>query len=277
MPSIEVFRAFYAHLVTASVGVTDARIREAFAAVPRERFLGPGPWQVLVEDGYITTPTADPALVYQDIVVSLAIDKGINNGEPSLHARILDAVRPQPGERVLQIGCGSGYYTALLAELVGPSGRVTALDIEATLADRAKANLADRPNVVVECRSGTLAPLPQADVIYVSAGATEPLKVWRDALSPKGRLIFPLTPGRGYGAMLRVTRSDAADVFAARLVTRACFIACVGGQSEAAVEGLRKAYAGGGWQDVRSLHCGTPPDASCWYAGEGWWLSRREA
>ena len=277
MPSTEVFRSFYAHLVTASVGVTEARIVAAFAAVPRERFLGPGPWHVLVEDGYILTPTADPELIYQDVVVSLAMEKGINNGEPSLHARMLAAVLPLPGEHVLQIGCGSGYYTALLAELVGTAGRVTALDIDSDLAGQASANLADRPNVTVQCRSGAMAPLPEANVIYVSAGATEPLEVWRDALSPKGRLIFPLTPGRGYGAMLRLERSERTDVFPAQLVTRAGFIPCVGGQSEAALEGLREAYRRGGWQDVQSLHIGTPPDATCWYAGAGWWLSTRVA
>jgi protein-L-isoaspartate(D-aspartate) O-methyltransferase len=274
---LSVLREFYAHLVTASVGVTQARIVAAFAAVPRERFLGPGPWHVLVEDGYILTPTADPELIYQDVVVSLDMEKGINNGEPSLHARCLDAVRPLTGERVLHIGCGSGYYTALLAELVGPSGRVTALDIDSALAERAAANLADRPNVEVGCRSGVVVPLPEADVIYVSAGATEPVKAWLDALSAQGRLIFPLTPGSSYGAMLRVSRRAEPEVFDARLVTRAGFIPCVGGQSEAAVAELRHAFEAGGWRDVQSLHIGTPPDETCWYAGEGWWLSRAAA
>jgi protein-L-isoaspartate(D-aspartate) O-methyltransferase len=275
MPSLEVFRRFYAAFVTASVGVTDERVMRAFATVPREDFLGHGPWHVVVEDGYITTPSSDPELVYQDIVISLSLEKGINNGEPSLHARMLAAVAPQPGERVLQVGTGSGYYTALLAELVGPAGRVTALDIDPEMAAWTSRTLASRANVVVECRSGTVQPLPESDVIYVSAGATEPVVAWRDALSPTGRLLFPLTPGRSFGAILLVTRTETPSVLAARFVTRAGFIPCVGAQSEAAVERLQWAFELGGWSKVQSLRCGTSPDESCWYDGEGWWLSRR--
>ena len=91
MTELKTFQKFYAAYVTASVGVTNPRIVKAFASVPREDFLGPGPWEVNVDEGYILTPSADPALIYQDIVVALAPDRRINNGEPSLHARMLDA------------------------------------------------------------------------------------------------------------------------------------------------------------------------------------------
>lgn len=277
MTGIETFRKFYAAYVTASVGVGDPRIVRAFATVPREAFLGPGPWHVLVDGGYIVTPSADPALVYQDIVVGLAPERGINNGEPSLHARMLAAVAPKEGDRVLQVGCGSGYYTALLAELVGASGRVIAMEIEPDMARWAMRTLADRPTVEVICRSGIVPPLPESDIVYVSAGASEPVAAWRDALSPRGRLLFPLTPGRNFGAMLLVVPTADPEVYGARFITRAGFIPCVGAQSEATASRLRHAFETTRWSDVRSLHVGSTPDDTCWFADDGWWLSTAEA
>ncbi|MEZ5926746.1 MAG: protein-L-isoaspartate(D-aspartate) O-methyltransferase [Hyphomicrobiaceae bacterium] len=275
MVALQTLRQFYAALMTASVGVTDPRVIKAFATVPREQFLGPGPWQVVVENGYMTTPSDDPELLYQDIVVALSPSRKINNGEPSLHARMLAAVAPQPGERALQIGTGTGYYTALLAELVGESGTVLGIEIDPELADWTCRNLADRSNVTIGCRSGVEPPLPESDVIYVCAGATEPMRVWLEALSPAGRLLFPLTPGTSYGAILRIAPTSTPNLFEARFVTRAGFIPCVGAQSPEALDGLKTAFARGGTEEVRSLHCGPEPDATCWYAGEGWWLSKR--
>ncbi|MFO1173356.1 MAG: methyltransferase domain-containing protein [Hyphomicrobiaceae bacterium] len=273
MTELKTFQKFYAAYVTASVGVTNPRIVKAFASVPREDFLGPGPWEVNVDEGYILTPSADPALIYQDIVVALAPDRRINNGEPSLHARMLDAVSPKEGDRVLQVGCGSGYYTALLAELVGASGRVTAMEIDPEMAVWAQRTLADRPNVTVICRSGIEPPLPESDIIYVSAGASEPVAAWRNALSASGRLLFPLTPGWRFGALLLVVRTSDPVVYGARFVTRAGFIPCAGAQSEPLAERLHAAFEDSRWADVRTLRIGSPPDKTCWLAGDGWWLS----
>ena len=276
MDTLEAARRFYADLVTAKAGAGDGRIRSAFEAVPRETFLGPGPWQVHVPEGYIATPSDDAALVYQDIVVCLAADRHINNGEPSLHARCLAAVAPRPGDSVLHVGCGTGYYTAILSELVGAEGRVMALDVEADFARTARRNLQDRANVTVEHRSGVEAPLPESDVIYVNASASRPPEAWLDALAPTGRLIFPFTPRLGWGAMLLVTRREGA--YDAEFVMRAAFVPCVGAQDEDDDARLTDAFEEGGWQTVRSLRRvsgpnGGAPDETCWFAGEGWWLS----
>jgi protein-L-isoaspartate(D-aspartate) O-methyltransferase len=116
--------------------------------------------------------------------------------------------------------------------------------------------------------------LPKSDVIYVCAGATEPLQVWLDALSPGGRLIFPLTPGRDYGAMLLVTRHAGDAVFEARFVTRAGFIPCLGAQDENMRPRLKEAFQNPEWRKVRSLWVkSSEPDSSCWFAGQNWWLS----
>ena len=55
-------RGRYAGAIAAAPGVDDPRVIEAFAAVPRERFVGPGPWLFLGRDGYIQSASADPAL-----------------------------------------------------------------------------------------------------------------------------------------------------------------------------------------------------------------------
>ncbi len=274
MDRILALQQFYARFVTAVSGVEDERICQAFSVVRREDYLPPGPWQVYVPDGYIETANDDPAQLYQNILIALDADRGINNGEPALHARCLDAVAPQPGETVLHIGCGTGYYTALLATLVGDGGRVKAIEVIENLATQAKTNLTNFPHVQVSCRSGTSNALPSSDVIYVNAGATEPTKIWLDALKPAGRLIFPLTPGWGYGGMLLVTRPKTGAGFSARVICRAAFTPCVGAQTESLLVPLAAAFEDGSWREVRSLHVGgNAPDESCWLAGHGWWLS----
>src|SRR5262249_40895921 len=139
MDRLDAHRLFYAKLVTANAGVpaTAERLISAFASVPRERFVGAGPWRVFTPAGYIQTPSDDPALLYQDVVVNLKAEGHINNGQPTLHAACLAALQVQPGEHVVHVGAGSGYYTALLAELAGPSGSVAAFEIEPELAQRA--------------------------------------------------------------------------------------------------------------------------------------------
>ena len=280
MDTYDAIRALYADLVTARAGARDPRIRAAFAAVARENHLGPGPWQVFVPGGYVGTPSADPALIYQDILVGLDPANGVNNGEPTMHARCLDALAPNPGDRAVHIGCGTGYYTALLAELVGAEGTVEAFEIDERLARLAAGNLADRANVAVHHRSGAAPPLPSCDVLYVSAGATRPLDAWLDALAPAGRLLFPLVPRSAWGAVLLVTRPAAGDTgatdrFAARFVSPAAFIPCIGAQDPAENARLAEAFARGGTDQVRALHRGpTVGDDGCWYAGAGWWLSK---
>ena len=179
-------RSFYAEYIVAKTGFRDQTIVDAFARVERQKYCGPGPWKVWTAAGYIDTPTDDAALPYQDILIGLLPERTINNGEPSLHARCLISVQVRSGEHVTHIGAGSGYYTAILAELAGSSGRVHGYEIVAELADRVRANLQDYPYVLVDGGSGVEVVLPSSDVIYVSAGATGPMDSWLDALRPGG-------------------------------------------------------------------------------------------
>lgn len=271
---LEAFRSFYARNMAARGGMPaiEERLARAFNAVERERFLLKGPWRVFAGTHYITTPSNDPAFLYQDIVVALEDEGGINNGQPSLHAVCLANVNPSDGERVVHVGAGSGYYTAILATLVGPAGTVTAYEIEQALAERASAGLADYANVTVHQRSGSEGPLPSADVVYVSAGATAPLDVWLDALRPGGRLMFPLTPAEGVGGMLLVTQKTE-QRFSAAFVSTAMFIPCLGARDDTTAARLSEAFRRGGTEMVSSLYRTKPVDGTCWFEGDGWWLS----
>ena len=104
----------------------------------------------------------------------------------------------EPGDHVVHVGIGTGYYTAILAHLVGPSGKVTAIEVDPGLAARAQANLAAFANVRVLQGDGATVPFDAADAIYVNAGVTRPADAWLDGLTEGGRLIVPLTSDKGF-------------------------------------------------------------------------------
>jgi protein-L-isoaspartate(D-aspartate) O-methyltransferase len=273
--SIEDFRKFYAKFIVASAGANDDRLIDAFSTVPREKFLGGGPWPVSTASGYLPTISDDPRLLYQDIVIGLLPEKGINNGQPGLHARCIAELAPKPGEFAIHIGAGTGYYTAVLAELVGPSGGVDAYEIETGLAERAKAYLEGYENVHVHAGSASDAMLPSANIIYVNAGVTRPDDRWIDALKVGGRIAVPITPNEGFGGMLMITRA-AADAYAARILCRVGFVSCAGNRSDTESVALAKAFEPHSFRPVKSFHRFTLPDETAWFVGNDWWLSMAE-
>jgi protein-L-isoaspartate(D-aspartate) O-methyltransferase len=263
MVSLDVHRRLYAEQVAATAGTNDQRIIDAFSTVRREDFVGPGPWHIKGSGGYYRTPTDDPSLLYQDVLIALAPERGINNGEPSLHARCLDAASVQIGDSVIHVGAGTGYYTAILATLAGPGGHVNAYEVEPDLAARAARNLATQATVRVHARSAIDTGLPPANVIYVSAGVTHVASTWLDALLNGGRLVVPLTSDNGPGCMLLVTRQST-TAFAARLFSPAFFIPCVGARSASESHALATALRERAWDQVRSLRRGSHTDATAW-------------
>lgn len=273
--TLATLRRFYARAVTATAGVTDARIVEAFATVRREEFLGRGPWQFkLAADGYLDSETDDPAVPYQNLVVGLIPERRLNNGQPSLHAASMGMAAPQRGDEVIHVGAGTGYYTAILAHLVGSDGRVFAYEIDPGLGRRATENLASNGSVSVRIESAVDSPLSPADVIYVSAGATHVPGTWLDALKVGGRLVMPLTPNErdGLGCMLLVTRQQRA-AYEARIFSPAAFIPCIGARDDEQSRALAAALTSRSPDEVRSLRRGDTPDDTAWCIGKGWWLS----
>lgn len=279
MERLQAHRNLFARLVTANVGIASPEhpLVKAFASVWRERFVGPGPWQIFTPAGYIETPSDDPALIYQDVVIALNRERQLNNGQPLLHAASLSALGVKSGDAVIHVGAGTGYYTALLANMSGDQGRVVAYEIESELAARATANLREVRNVSVIAGSATEGPLPPCDAIYVNAAATGPLDSWLDCLRPGGRLVFPLTPadvaGRPAPGMMLLVNRAGEETFDARFVCQVAFTPCMGARDPETAAKLTVAFARGDARNVRSLRRTDTPDDTCWCSGQGWWLS----
>jgi protein-L-isoaspartate(D-aspartate) O-methyltransferase len=272
-------RRAYAEDLRSRASLRSEALVAAFAAVPRERFAGPPPWRInnpaeVVDFWTRTGP--DPRPLYQDVLIALDRSRGINNGQPSLWAQVFDRLELRPGMTIVHLGCGTGYYTAILAQVVGPDAPITAIEIEPDIAARAREALAPWPQVRVTAGDGARIALPRADLVVASAGATHPLASWLDALAPGGQLLFPMTSDYGPGAMLLVTRR-AAGGWGAEFLCGAAFIAFVGARDASVSRRLAKALSRDGGDPVRSLRRDTHgPDATCWLHGEGWCLSRRE-
>lgn len=219
-------RGFFAELMFAASGSSDPRLERAFDAIPREAFLGPGPWKMRFGGRYIQTPSNDPIYLYQNALIALDEIQGINNGEPFLHAAWLGAAAIEAGDAVTHIGAGTGYYSAIMCLLALPGGHVTAFEINEDLAHKAAENLAVFENVLVLARDATKTSVPKSDVIYVNAGVLRPPVQWLEALNDNGRLIFPWAPAPGVGIAVRLTRRS--GVFDAKPLGLARFIPCVG-------------------------------------------------
>ncbi|HLA01985.1 MAG TPA: protein-L-isoaspartate O-methyltransferase [Aestuariivirga sp.] len=222
-------RRSYARALGRVSGSHDPPLEEAFYRVHREAFLPPGPWKLLVEGQFLETPKADPAHVYQNVAIALDSRKGINNGEPYLHAMWIGAAAPQPGETVTQIGLGMGYYSAILSLLVQPGGRLIGFEIDSDLAETSRRNLSAYENVSVVTGDATSLEVPPSDLIYVSAAVVEPPEHWLMALRPGGRLIFPWRPTVDVALAMLVKRVSAG--FEARPLMSCWFIPCAGASS----------------------------------------------
>lgn len=282
---LRIIRAAYARQIMAAANVDNPRVAQAFAAIPREDFVGPGPWLMLRwwQRDYMATPDADPVYLYTNDLVALMPERRLNNGQPSLHAHLMQQASPAAGEHVVHVGTGTGYYTALLAHLVGPSGRVTGIEYDPDLAARARANLAPYVNVAIIEGDGTRVPFDPADVIYVNAGCTRPAEHWLDRLADGGRLILPLTSDQGFkgGAAEEVARSGAVfrirrkgPGYHAAWISAVAIIPCDGGRDAKSEKALAEAFAAGGWQKVTRLHRDSDiPEAHCWLRGDGWCLA----
>ncbi len=263
-------RRAYAKALARVSASRDPRLEHVFYRVPREAFLPPGPWKVLVEGRFVETSSSDPAHVYQNAAIALDARKGINNGEPYLHAMWIGAVAPQPGETITQIGLGMGYYAAILSLLVLPGGHLTGFEIDRELAEISRRNLATFENVSVVAGDATSLALPPSDLIYVSAAVVEPPEQWLTALRPDGRLIFPWRPTADVALAMVVRRVTGG--FEARPLMSSWFIPCAGASSH---KGNLLAPTPSSVQRIHSLHLThvrAPDDSAiaiyehCWFS-----------
>ncbi len=278
---LTIVRQAYAKQILAAAGVNDARIESAYAAVRREDFLGPGPWEIVRSGNYVRTPSDDPVYLYTNDLVGIIPERQINNGEPSFHATLINQAAPAAGEHVVHVGAGVGYYSAIFAELVGKSGRVTAIEYLPELATRAKANLRGYSNVEVLQGDGAVTPFREAHVVYVNAGATRPADIWLDQLAEGGRLVLPLTTDKGFsdtfgkitsGLVFRIERRG--DAYLANWLSSVAIFPCAGSRDEESELALAEALGKGGEQKVIRLYRDNLlPEERCWLRTSGWCLA----
>ena len=169
--------------------ISTPRVEEAFRAVPRHMFV----------------PEVDSATAYSDthIVTRRQDDLPISScSQPSITAIMLEMLDLQPGQRVLEIGAGTGYAAALMAHLVGETGQVVTLDLDEDIVNDAHAHLkaAGVEHVRVICGDGVLGWEEAApyDRVVLTVGASDIAPAWREQLRPGGRMVLPLqfTPFR---------------------------------------------------------------------------------
>lgn len=281
-------RRFFAEEIEAVSRLRSRALVEALASVPRERFLRPGPWTVLAESDFTgagpartrETPDADPARVYHNIGVAIDPARQLFNGQPGTLAPWIDALELASAGRVLHIGAGLGYYTALMAHIVGATGCVVAFEADAALAAAARTNLATMPwTRVCAGNAGDDIEGP-FDAILVNAGVTHPLDAWLDALAPGGRIILPMTatmPAMGHigkGFVFLVRRDG--DAFTARLHGFVAIFSAVGIRDEglngplgeAMMTGAQRAHA-----VTRLRREAHAPAGECWLHAPAFCLS----
>jgi protein-L-isoaspartate(D-aspartate) O-methyltransferase len=169
------------------------RVSAAFGAVRREEFLRPGSRGHASYDG------------------PLAIGHGQTNSQPSSVASMLRLLDVQPGQRVLDVGAGSGWTTALLAHLVGPDGLVIGVELVPDLAVWGEQNVRRTSGSWASIRlasSGVLGVPEEApyDRILVSAEPGRLPGELLDQLADPGRMVLPVA-----GVMTVVTRVDGED------------------------------------------------------------------
>ncbi|MFJ8301126.1 methyltransferase, FxLD system [Streptomyces sp. NPDC094447] len=158
-------------------------VENALRTVPRHRFVPDAP----LPDAYANAPVNikyDP----DGTAISCA-------SQPSVVALMLDQLQARPGERILELGAGTGYNAALIGHLVGPDGHVTTIDVDDDLVEGARAHLADAgfTNVEALTRDGALGHAEGApyDRIIATVGAHGIPPAWLDQLAPGGRLVAP--------------------------------------------------------------------------------------
>jgi len=175
----------------AARGVHDVQVLEAMRTVPRERFVDE-PMQVYA---------------YEDSPLPIAAGQTIS--QPYIVARMIELARLAPGERVLEIGAGSGYAAAVMAQI---AGRVFTIERIAQLAALAHKRFVDLGYDNIEVRTGDgTGGWPEAapfDAIIAAAGGPGVPDVLRAQLSIGGRLVMPVGESLHHQRLVRVTRTD---------------------------------------------------------------------
>jgi len=275
-------RRLYAEDIQVIANIRTPALVEALAHVPREKFLPPGPWLIRSEIDYgggpRQTPDDDPRHVYHNVVIAIDPARQLFNGAPSLLSMCIDALGLTPGARALHVGCATGYYSALMAHTVGPSGSLTSIEVDESLAASARSNLKDMDWVDVRHGDGTDVAPDSIDAILVNAGMTHPHESWLGALRPGGRLLLPLTfttPPMGpigKGVMALVTRNG--DAWDARVVTMVAIYSAIDLRDDRMNDRVRDAFMKSLMPSfTRMRRDAHEPTATCWLHADAFCFS----
>ena len=182
------------HMVDGQVrtaDVTDLRILSAMLDIPRERFV----------------PPASADLAYLDLDLPVGKSGSRRLLKPMVLGKLIHAANIAPGDRVLDVGCATGYGAAVLARV---AGQVIALEQDADLARAARSELAGQPNATVVSGSLT-AGWPQSspyDAIVLEGATEVPPETFLSQIREGGRLVCVLGSGPGSKAMLYCRSGD---------------------------------------------------------------------
>ncbi|WP_331463721.1 protein-L-isoaspartate O-methyltransferase family protein, partial [Geminicoccus flavidas] len=195
-----------------------------------------------------------------DVRVAIEPEHDVWQAEPQLWAFVIDRLAVPAGTRVLLVGAGSGYLAAILAELVGSTGAVTALEAVPALAERARLALRPWPGVqVLAMDAFDLSQLP-FDRILFTCGITGLPAAWPGRLQHGARLAAPFTGADGGGVLLLLERRP--DGIGVTPLSGVCIQPALGGlrdaRQERILDGVRLADKEALWQ-ARSLR---PQDAA---------------
>ncbi len=170
--------------VQATSGIRDERIAAALRDVPRHLFLPHLP----PEDAYL-----DDAIVTKRDAEGQPIS---SSSQPAIMAIMLDQLDLAPGQRVLEIGAGTGYNAALIRHIVGPTGTVVSVDIQSDLVEAARGHLASAgyPDVTVVAADGAEGYPPGApyDRVIATVGVSDLAPAWLHQSGPGARIVVPL-------------------------------------------------------------------------------------
>ena len=289
MMTLDDCRRFYADEIRFSANPRSSALIEAFARVPREKYLGPPPWQIgsadqrslsLAAMGSMTyTTTEDPRDVYHNVVVALDPAKDLNNGQPGALARWIDALDLKPGDRVYHLGCGVGYYTAIMSEVVGAGGAVVGSEVYPELAARAHENLCAYSNVTVHVGDGAAFDRGECDAMLINAGVTHPHRPWLERLREGGRLVTPITMAAGsalgQGLMVKITRERGS--FSAAIVSPVAIFSCTSVRDPQLEPLIAKAFATRTLLKLKSVRLDAhEPGDTCILHGSGVCVSSAE-
>jgi protein-L-isoaspartate(D-aspartate) O-methyltransferase len=168
------------HLQRSGV-LNDSAVAAAMRRIPRHRFLPGVPLEAAYADRAVALKTTE-----SEVVSSIS--------QPGMIALMLELLSPRAGNTVLEVGTGSGYNAALLSQLVGSTGSVTSIELDADLAHRAQAALREDGDVNVRVVAGDGAGAVEGsfDRVIVTARSEDIAEAWWDATAPGGRIVVPL-------------------------------------------------------------------------------------